>query len=268
MSPRSTTVASSFDVREFATTARGSHRAEIDGEAIARAGLAPDAVHLIRVLRDLERGTLDRMRNLLVTATHKDARVTAFLATWAFEKYWVADALDAVLGAVGADTAPLTGPLRRSAAERAERRGPIRRALAGNIAGADIVAGHVATGLVDELITNAAYRRLGEAASVLSSLVATLIAVKDRHVAFLAEEAEHKLAASKRAARLARKAIAQAAWPIGATEIPAADRGFFETFVFGDAEGRTAAEAIGARLAALPGLGQAQGSSVVARLVP
>jgi hypothetical protein len=264
MSPRSTTVASSFDVREFATTARGSHRAEIDGEAIARAGLAPDAVHLIRVLRDLERGTLDRMRNLLVTATHKDARVTAFLATWAFEKYWVADALDAVLGAVGADTAPLTGPLRRSAAERAERRGPIRRALAGN----NIVAGHVATGLVDELITNAAYRRLGEAASVLSSLVATLIAVKDRHVAFLAEEAEHKLAASKRAARLARKAIAQAAWPIGATEIPAADRGFFETFVFGDAEGRTAAEAIGARLAALPGLGQAQGSSVVARLVP
>jgi len=268
MSPRTTTAVEEFDVREYARTAQGSHRAEIDGDAIAREGLAPDAVHLIRVLRDLERGTLDRMRNLLVTATHKDARVTAFLATWAFEKYWVADALDAVLDAVGEEKSPLTGPLRRSAAERAERRGPIRRALSGNIAGADIVAGHVATGLVDELITQVAYRRLGEAASVLSSLVATLIAVKDRHVAFLAEEAEHKLAASARAVRLAKKAIAQAAWPIGAIEIPAADRSFFEAFVFGDAEGTAAAARIGDRLSALPGFGPAQGSTVTARLVP
>ncbi|PZQ87603.1 MAG: hypothetical protein DI534_14105 [Leifsonia xyli] len=268
MTPRATTTSESFDVREFAATARGSHRAEIDGEAIARAGLTPDAVRLIRVLRDLERGTLDRMRNLLVTATHKDARVTAFLATWAFEKYWVADALDAVLGAVGADTEPLAGPRRRTATERAERRGPVRRALSGNLAGADIVAGHVTTGLVDELITQQAYRRLGEAATSLTSLATSLIALKDRHVRFLAEEAEHKLAASARAVRLARKALAQAAWPVGASEIPDADRSFFETFVFGDEEGRTAAARIGERLAALPGLGTAQGASLVARLVP
>ena len=267
MTPPDTTAAAPFDVREFARTARGSHRAEIDVEAIADAGLVPDAVHLLRVLRDLERGTLDRMRNLLVTATHKDARVTAFLATWAFEKYWVADALDVVLEAADADTAALSGPRRRSGAERVERRGPIRRAIAGNIAGSDIVAAHVTTGLVDELITQAAYRRLGEAATVLSTLVQTLIAVKDRHVHFLAEEAEHKLTASARAVKLTRKAIAHAAWPIGATEIPAADRSFFEDFVFGDAAGRTAAARIGERLAALPGL-DAQGSTVTARLAP
>ncbi|QNO37296.1 hypothetical protein H4J02_12800 [Protaetiibacter sp. SSC-01] len=268
MTSRAAATTESFDVREYARTARGSHRAEIDAEAIARAGLTGEAVRLIRVLRDVERGTLDRMRNLLVTATHKDARVTAFLATWAFEKYWVADALDAVLDAVGADTSPLTGPVRRTAAERAERRGPIRRALAGNIAGADVVAGHVTTGLVDELITQVAYRRLGEAAAALSSLVATLVAVKDRHVAFLAEEAERKLAASARAARLARREIARAAWPIGAASIPAADRSFFEAFVFGEPDGRAAAAAIGERLAALPGMGAASGATVTARLVP
>lgn len=255
-----------FDVREFAATARGSHRGEIDTDAIADAGLSDDAVHLIRVLRDLERGTLERMRNLLVTATHKDARVTAFLATWAFEKYWLADALDAILGAVGADTAALTGPRRNTSAERAERRGPIRRALAGNIAGSDVVAGHAATGLVDELITQAAYRRLGEIASVLTSIVDRLVAVKDRHIAFFAEEAEHKLAASARAVRLATKAIRKAAWPIGAAAIPAADRDFFERITFGTPEGRSVAEAIAERLAALPGLGAAQGASVVARL--
>ncbi len=268
MTPRETTTAAPFDVREFARTVQASLRAEIDPTAIAAQGLPDDAVHLVRVLRELERATLHRMRNLLVTATHKDARVTAFLTSWAFEKFWIADALDAVLEAAGAEQAPLEGPLRRSLAERAERRGPIRRAIAGNIAGAQIVAAHVTTGLVDEWISQAAYRRLGEAASVLSELAARLGALKDRHVAFLAEEAERRLAASGRAVRLTRKAIAQAAWPIGATEIPAADRTFFEAFVFGGAEGRAAAARIGERLAALPGLGAAQAASVTARLAP
>ena len=266
MTPRTTTSATSFDVREFARTVQGSHRDEIDGDAIALAGLSADAVHLVRVLRDLERGTLHRMRNLLVTATHKDARVTAFLTSWAFEKFWIADALDAVLEAVGADTAALEGPLRRSVAERAERRGPIRRAISGNIAGAQLVATHVTSGLIDEWISQAAYRRLAEAASVLSGLVMRLVALKDRHIAFLAEDAERRLAAGGRAVTLTRKAIAQAAWPIGATEIPDADRTFFETFVFGGGEGRAAAARIAERIAALPGLGAAQGDTVAARL--
>lgn len=266
MTPRATTSATSFDVREFARTVQGNHRDEIDAAAIASAGLGSDAVHLVRVLRDLERGTLHRMRNLLVTATHKDARVTAFLTSWAFEKFWIADALDAVLEAVGADTSPLEGPRRRSLREGAERRGPIRRAILGNIAGAQLVAAHVTTGLVDEWISQAAYRRLAEAATVLSGLVERLNALKDRHIAFLAEDAERRLAAGGRAVTLTRKAFAQAAWPIGATEIPDADRTFFETFVFGGAEGRSAAARIAERIAALPGLGTAQGDTVTARL--
>jgi hypothetical protein len=266
MTPRETTVAAPFDVREFARTVQGSHRDGIDASTIASAGLTTDAVRLVRVLRDLERGTLHRMRNLLVTATHKDARVTAFLTSWAFEKFWIADALDAVLEAAGADTSALEGPLRRTGAERAERRGPILRAIAGNIAGAQIVAAHVTTGLIDEWISQAAYRRLGEAATVLAKLASRLVELKDRHVAFLAEEAERRLTASARAVTLTKKAIAQAAWPIGATEIPDADRSFFETAVFGDAEGRTAAARIAERIASLPGLGAEQGETVAARL--
>jgi len=268
MTPRSTTAATSFDVREFARTVQGSHREEIDTAAVASAGLATDVVHLVRVLRDLERATLQRMRNLLVTATHKDARVTAFLTSWAFEKFWIADALDAVLEAAGAGLDPLEGPLRRTLAERAERRGPVRRAIAGNLAGAQLVAAHVTTGLVDEWISQAAYRRLGAAVSVLAALAARLVDLKDRHVAFLAEEAERRLGASARAVKLTRKAIAQAAWPIGAIEIPDADRTFFEAFVFGDAEGRAAAARIATSLAALPGLGSIPGDTVAARLAP
>ncbi len=266
MTPRTTTSSTSFDVRDFARTVQGNHRSEIDAGAIASATLTADAVHLVRVLRDLERGTLHRMRNLLVTATHKDARVTAFLTSWAYEKFWIADALDAVLEAVDADTAALDGPRRRTLGERVERRGPVLRAIAANFAGPQLVAAHVTTGLVDEWISQAAYRRLGEAATVLSALTARLIALKDRHIAFLAEDAERRLTGGGRAVRLTRKAFAQAAWPIGATEIPDADRTFFETFVFGGTEGRASAARIAERVAALPGLGTAQGATVAARL--
>ena len=41
------------------------------------------------------------LRNVLVTPTHKDARVTAFLVTWAYEKFWIADALPAIVEANG-----------------------------------------------------------------------------------------------------------------------------------------------------------------------
>src|SRR6188508_1002386 len=103
-----------FDIREFTRTARGSHRGELQLDEIRESGLGADAIRLLRLLRDLERTTMQRMRNLLVTATHKDARVTAFLTTWAYEKFWIADALDAVLEASDHDLASPEGHRRRS----------------------------------------------------------------------------------------------------------------------------------------------------------
>lgn len=268
MSPRSASTRPAFDVREFARSVQGNHRPQIDTASIADAGLEADAVRLVRVLRDLERATLQRMRNLLVTATHKDARVTAFLTSWAYEKFWIADALDAVLEAADAELAPLEGPRRRALAERAERRGPVRRAIAGMFAGPHIVAAHVTTGLVDEWISQAAYRRLGEAASVLNDVVSRIVTLKDRHIVFLQEEAERRLAAHGRAVSLTRTELARVAWPVGAVEIPDADRSFVEEFVFGAPSGRAVAASIGERIATLPGLGGAPGATVAARLLP
>ncbi|HLU64100.1 MAG TPA: hypothetical protein VKY66_06180 [Protaetiibacter sp.] len=267
MSPRSAPAAR-FDVREFARTVQGSHRGELELAAISAAGLDAEAARLARVLRAVERVTLQRMRNLLVTATHKDARVTAFLTSWAFERFWVADALDAVLEAAGVDDAPLTGPPRRRAAERAERRGPVRRAIAGMLAGPQLVAAHVTAGLVDEWIRQAAYRRLAEAAEVLSGAAARILALGDRHIAFLGEEAERRLGAGGRAVSLTRTELARQAWPVGAVELPDAERTFFESFVFGTPAGRAEAARIAERVAALPGLGPAPGATILARLAP
>ncbi|TPW74082.1 hypothetical protein [Schumannella soli] len=258
-----------FDVSEFARTAKGYHRDEIDLSEFEKHGLEPDAARLVRVLRDLERSTMARMRNLLVTATHKDARVTAFLSTWAYEKFWLADALDAVLEASRAeeDLPADEGHHRLTASERRDRRGTIRRAISANFAGPQIVAAHVTAGLADEWITQAAYRRLSSIAGTLSTVVDTALQVKDRHLRFFQEEAERRLAASPKARRLSRTELLGTAWPIGAVERPAEERSFFERIVFGGAEGREEARGIGALISALPGM-TGVGNSIEAKLVP
>lgn len=259
----------SFDIREFARTARGNHRDELDLTQIAPGRLPVEALHLLRTLRDLERTTMQRMRNVLVTATHKDARVTAFLTTWAFEKFWLADALDAVLDAAGEERAmtEFTEAPRSTLGERIERRGPIARAIAGNIAGPALVDAHITTQLVDEWIGQTAYRKLGELAAALGSVVELVLDVKTRHIRFFTEEAQRRLGASRRGRRLTRKELRRMAWPVGATELPADERTSFETIVFGGGEGRAQANRIGSLIASLPGL-EAVGPVVAARLVP
>jgi hypothetical protein len=259
----------SFDIREFARTAAGNHRAELDLSEVAPGRLPVEALHLVRTLRDLERTTMQRMRNVLVTATHKDARVTAFLTTWAFEKFWLADALDAVLDAAGEERAmtEFTAPPRRGLGERVERRGPVARAIAGNLAGPALVDAHITTQLVDEWIGQTAYRKLGEVAAVLGSVVDMVLEVKARHIRFFTEEAQRRLAGSRKGRRLTRRELKRMAWPVGATELPADERTSFETIVFGGGEGRAQANRIGSLIASLPGL-QATGPVVAARLVP
>ena len=259
-----------FDVRGFARTANGNHRETLRLAEFASEPLSADSIRSVRYLARLESGTMEQLRNLLVTATHKDARVTAFLVTWAFEKFWIADALDAVLEANGQPKShdAAEGSARRSHTESVERRGPIRRAITGLIQGVPIIGVHVTIGLVDEWVTRAAYDRLDAASAspALSATVATIIAVKQRHVAFFDDEARRRLADDPRAVSLTRRSLERQAWPLGAVDRAGDDRSFFETFVFGGDDGRGRAAGIGHRVAALPGMDSRIGDAVTRKL--
>ncbi|WP_423919529.1 hypothetical protein ACPEEZ_12490 [Frigoribacterium sp. 2-23] len=259
-----------FDIREFTRTAQGNLRSELDLEAFAADPVSTEALDLLQYLGRLESATMENLRNLLVTATHKDARVTAFLVTWAFEKFWLSDAIDAVQEAHGRPRGKDVpeGPTRHAVSELRERRGPIVRAVQAIGLGIPIVAVHTTTGVVDEWIMRSSYERLVEIADnePLSAVVDTILRVKSRHEEFFADESKRRLAESSRAVKQTRTALEHAVWPVGAIERSDADRTMFERLVFGDAAGRYRADAIGARVAALPGMDARIGDAVSRKL--
>jgi hypothetical protein len=261
-----------FDVREFARTAQGNHRESLELAEYATNPLSAESLHMVRYLGRLESATMEHLRNLLVTATHKDARVTAFLVTWAFEKFWIADALDAVLEANGEPRAQTVeeGKRRGGMSEASERRGPIRRAISAIRLGVPIIAVHTTTGLIDEWITRTAYLRLAAASksAALSSTVAMILDVKKRHAEFFEDDARRRLTDSPRAVKLTRNALRVAAWPIGAVDRAAEDRSFFESYVFGGEDGVQRAAEIETKVAALPGLDDEIGAAVAQKLLP
>jgi hypothetical protein len=243
-----TTSLEPFDVREFARTAQGSLRGDVDFAAFDTAPLPRELVRMLAVLGRLEGATMVHLRNVLVTPTHKDARVTAFLVTWAFEKYWIADALGALVAANGERAIP-GGP-------NLGGRGPVRRAIAGVMQGWPVVGAHLTLGLVDDWVLRAAYERVAaEAASAaLNDVVDRILGVKSRHTTFFGDEVQRRLSASKRSARLARRELRRTSLPLGGTVLEPADRGFFPRFAFGGERGDALATAIERDIRKLPGI--------------
>ncbi|MEL4318689.1 hypothetical protein WJX64_06735 [Leifsonia sp. YIM 134122] len=264
-----------FDVREFTRTAVGTHRDRLDLAALAARPLPVDAARAVRVLRDLEAATMDRLRNVLVTATHKDARVTAFLVSWAFEKFWIADALTAIAEAqpeaqhAAVEASPVTdAATSRGRAERRARRGPVRRSLSGFLAGESIVAVHVASGLVDDGMLRATYERVIELSDnpEIARALGEVIDLKARHSRFFEEEAVHRLLESPRAVRLTRRELRRDVLPIGAIALAPSDRVFFTGFTFAGDSGVERARRVAASVADLPGMDDGTVHAVQLRL--
>lgn len=221
-------------MRDYARTAAGSHRSTIPLEGYADRPLSADTLRSLRYLVTTERATMGHLRNLLVTATHKDARVTAFLSTWAYEKYWIADALELVIetnGTIALEEPKRDNAIRRFFAEVVDRFGPITRSVVANFAGEDMVAAHMAIGTIDEWFSQAALRRIVELEPHpdLVATVETLLAVKARQLEFFELQARDRLARSERARKIARREVRRTPFPIGSDSESPRETAFFFT---------------------------------------
>ena len=163
------TAADRFDLAEYTRTAAGSHRAELALEDYDESPLTAETLRSLAYLRNVERATMSHLRGLLITPTHKDATVTAFLTTWAYEKFWIADALDGVIAWHEANGAPPAPQPLTLAPGALGARGDLRQ-----LVGVDSSRPHLAMGVVDEWVTQAAYARILELGAPNERLAETL----------------------------------------------------------------------------------------------
>jgi hypothetical protein len=228
---------------------------DIDFDAFRTDPLDADTLRCLRYMHDVEGHTICYLRDLLVTAAHRDPDITAFLACWSYEEHWHGDAIAQVLNAHG-ETA---GPARLAAVRRRHPRRdamqPLLFAL-GSAITKHMVAVHMAWGAVNEWTTQAGYGRLAKKAGhpVLSELLKRIMRQEGRHIDFYAGEASRRLEVSAAARRITRKALRTWWAPVGSGVMPDEEVEFLAGYLFGDEEGAEVACRIDRHVDRLPGL--------------
>lgn len=254
--PRSDVRAPGFDVRAYARDPHALRPADLDLQALN--DLDPGTLEVLAHLWCVERGLLDRLRDLLVTPTHAEARVTAFLTAWAYEQHWLAETLGAGLAANGRTARePADTPLGRARRTWDERARPALGAVSSNLLGAETTGAQMVTGGLDTAVLAAVYRRLGAVEPRLAGTARKIVGLKERHLAFFAEEAGARLDRSASARRLARSGVARWRWPGTRYGDPGPHRAWVSR-LFADPAARADLLAVDEDLAALPGLAGAR----------
>ncbi|TDL46469.1 hypothetical protein [Kocuria rosea] len=201
-----------FDVRAYMRDPLVLRPTDLD--VLALGDLNPATLEVLEHLEAAERAQLHRLRDFLVTPTHAESRVTAFLTTWAYEQHWLVQTLRAVLAAnnltTGQEQATALGRLRRAWDERL---GPMVGAVSSNLLGAETTAAQMLTSRLDTAVLTASYRRLGIIEPRLAATTRAVVRLKERHLTFFTTEAQTRLTGSSSARRLARIAVWRWQWP-------------------------------------------------------
>lgn len=223
--------APAFDVRAYMRDPYVMYPAELDMGAMG--SLSEPALETLSYLWTVESHALDRMRDLLVTPTHAESRVTAFLSTWAHEQHWLGATLQAVLNGNGRPPQePDDTRLGRVLRVWDDRCRPTVAAIGTNLLNADITGAHMVTGWLDTAVAATLYGRLGRTEPALQDLMTMVGRLKDRHMDFYAPEARDRLADAASARRVARVAVSRWRFPgtryAGPAPARAAMAGFFD----------------------------------------
>jgi hypothetical protein len=246
-----------FDISNYKNNSVRVKFDDVDYDSFRERPLTPAALRTLRYMSDVESHTICYLRDLLVTPSHKDPEVTAFLTHWAYEEFWHGEALDEVLRVHGmlADYAHIREV--RLAQGVKDRLAPINQALAANIIGEDFVAVHMSWGAINEWSAHSAYARMmqREDHPELTKLLKRVQKQETRHLAFYASQAKDRLERSAKARKLTRFAM-KAFWgPVGSTIEPKRETAFVLNYLMGGPEGAKHIERIDRKMDELPGLG-------------
>lgn len=201
---RPLTLFTDFDVEEYTRRARGRIKVAKNRVLPLPADVRDDLAFLWR----LDSAALSETRALLASWSGNEARVTAFVATWAYERLWLAHAVRDLLTADGGD---LPDPLGRESVHARLRNWYVERGLPivvpiwTSIAGESVTAGHMARLAIQEASLQAAYAALlprldGEARKV----VADIVGRRDEIIRFFQMEASARISRSPQEARMAK----------------------------------------------------------------
>lgn len=227
---------------------------DLDFSEFERHALDRDALRCLRYMHDVENHTVCYLRDLLLTAAHKDPTITSFLTFWNFEEFWHGEAIASVLAAHGENGTARVRAMRGRLGWR-DRIGPLAHVAGSAVAGDSFIAIHMTWGAINEWSTQAGYARLAARAQhpLLSELLHRIMRQEGRHIDFYASEARRRLDADPRARRLTRLALGRFWKPVGATVMPAAEVSFLIRYLFEGPDGLAIARRIDRRIDLLPG---------------
>ena len=246
----------SFDIDAYRRSVAPVRLDDLDLRRFHEQPLSEDALRCLRYMHDVESHTICYLRDLLLTRSHADPRVTTFLTMWAYEEYWHGVALGEVLRAHGEPAGgDRIAPMRARLSSVRDRLTPWASAVGSAALGDDFVALHMTWGAINEWSTQAGYERLAALTKhpVLDEVLRRIVAQERRHIAFYASEAHARLARSPRAQRTTRWALTRLWAPVGSGVMPKADSAFVHMHLMGG-EGRVVAGRIDAHIDRLPGL--------------
>jgi rubrerythrin len=205
---------------------------------------------------DIEYHTVCYLRDMLMTPSHEDDEVGAFMTMWNREEFWHGEALAAVLAAhdITVDFDELKAT--RLKLGWKDRLDPIKQSILGNLVGTDFIAVHMSWGAANEWSATAAYTRLAqlERHPVLSVLLKRIAKQETRHVAFYASQAKARLESSKSARRLTRFLLRKVWGPVGSGVMPDSEVTHVMGHLFGDEDGLAEVRRIDGHIAKLPGM--------------
>lgn len=244
-----------FDTQTYT---RRAGRVDLDGidfESFNDQPLDRATLRCLRYMHDVEHHTICYLRDLLVTRSHRDPEVTAFLTMWAFEEFWHGEALAQVLAAHGEPAGAVRIETVRRSLRLRDQFAPFLHGLGSGITGPSYVAIHMTWGAINEWTAQAAYARLGALAGhpTLAELLRRIMRQEGRHVDFYMTQAAQRLE-SRRAQRLTRVVLRRFWRPVGSDLLPPAEVRFMTNHLFGGDEGRAMIDRIDRRVARLPGL--------------